>query len=239
MIAREISEQSIVLLSNKDKTLPMNFTEVKNVLIVGLASNGQDMAINPITHGGGSGSVTASYIQSPVNELAKRFGIEPFEAKPNEVQRHCDNTNSRCVVYAGNCYTPDCIPDEFDYDAVIFFIGDLQGEGDDRSVHQFAYTEEIQKMVKEFSRKPKSSQILEFYGFESSKKHVKTVLVSSAAGAAVLPWENVVDAQIINFYAGEQMSQAIFNIIEGVTVPSGKLPITMPNKYNEEEMTKV
>ena len=80
---------------------------------------------------------------------------------------------------------------------------------------------------------------MEFYGFESSQKHVKTVLVSSAAGAAVLPWENVVDAQLINFYAGEQMSQAIFNIIEGVTVPSGKLPITMPNKYNEEEMTKI
>jgi hypothetical protein len=38
----------------------------------------------------------------------------------------------------------------------------------------------------------------------------------------------------MNFYAGEQMSQAIFNIIEGVTVPSGKLPVTLPNKENEQ-----
>lgn len=33
------------------------------------------------------------------------------------------------------------------------------------------------------------------------------------------------------------MSQAIFNVIEGITVPSGKLPVTLPNKFNEQEMT--
>ena len=34
------------------------------------------------------------------------------------------------------------------------------------------------------------------------------------------------------------MSQAIFNVIEGITNPSGKLPITQPNKFNEQEMTQ-
>lgn len=38
--------------------------------------------------------------------------------------------------------------------------------------------------------------------------------------------------------AGEQMSQAIFNLIEGVVVPSGKLPITLGHADNEVEMDR-
>jgi len=34
------------------------------------------------------------------------------------------------------------------------------------------------------------------------------------------------------------MSQAIFNLIEGVVVPSGKLPVTLPNADNEQAMNK-
>jgi hypothetical protein len=36
MIARELAEESAVLLSNKDKTLPMDFhSKYKSILIVG------------------------------------------------------------------------------------------------------------------------------------------------------------------------------------------------------------
>lgn len=35
------------------------------------------------------------------------------------------------------------------------------------------------------------------------------------------------------------MSQAVFSIIEGVINPSGKLPITLPNADNEQQMTKL
>jgi beta-glucosidase len=38
--------------------------------------------------------------------------------------------------------------------------------------------------------------------------------------------------------AGEQMSQALFNLIEGVVVPSGKLPITLGHDDNEVEMDR-
>lgn len=32
------------------------------------------------------------------------------------------------------------------------------------------------------------------------------------------------------------MSQALFNIIEGKVIPSGKLPVTLPNIDNEQQM---
>jgi hypothetical protein len=33
------------------------------------------------------------------------------------------------------------------------------------------------------------------------------------------------------------MSQAVFSIIEGFINPSGKLPITLPNTDNEQQMS--
>lgn len=118
----------------------MNFSDVNNILIIGQ----DDITNSPITGGGGSGSVIASHIQTPINEVAKRYGVQPFESKPNQVQRHCDSTNSRCVIYAGgDCHTTDCIPDDYDYDAIIFFIGANSGEGGDRNPDQIEFGDQV------------------------------------------------------------------------------------------------
>jgi len=73
------------------------------------------------------------------------------------------------------------------------------------------------------------------YGISKVAKetNAKTVVVVSSPGATVMEWSNVVDAQLFNIFAGEQFSDAIFNIIEGKVNPSGKLPNTMPNVENE------
>ena len=81
MIARELAEESMVLLSNRDNTLPLNLSETKSILMIGQ----HDQAMNPITGGGGSGSVIASWVVEPVNEIAKRLGIAPFQSNDNEV----------------------------------------------------------------------------------------------------------------------------------------------------------
>lgn len=79
-IAKELAEESIVLLSNKDKTLPINFNETKNVLIIGNGDeNVGDLLKDPVTGGFGSSYVALNYVQSPVNELALRLGVEPFD----------------------------------------------------------------------------------------------------------------------------------------------------------------
>ena len=146
MIARELAEESAVLLSNKDKTLPMDFNQYKNILIIGQ----DDITNSPITGGGGSGRVDASYIQTPVNELAVRLGVETFVSKDNEVQRHCDATSSKCVIYAGgDCHDPSCIPSNWDWDATLIFVGQNTGEGSDRDT--LAFTQETQDMCSSFA----------------------------------------------------------------------------------------
>jgi len=128
-IARELSEQSAILLKNEDKTLPLNFTKTKNILMIGQ----DDFVNNPITGGAGSGRVDASFIKTPVNELADRLGVDWFVSNDNGPQRHCNNQS--CVIYAGqNCHSHSCIPDDWDYDASIVFVGQGTGEGSDRSI---------------------------------------------------------------------------------------------------------
>jgi beta-glucosidase len=65
---------------------------------------------------------------------------------------------------------------------------------------------------------------------KNRKEGKKTVVVMSIPGAVVMPWKDLVDAIIVDFYAGEKVSYALVDVIEGKVNPSGKLPITFPNK---------
>lgn len=55
----------------------------------------------------------------------------------------------------------------------------------------------------------------------------------SVPGAVVMPWKDLVDSIIVDFYSGEKMAESIVNVIMGDINPSGKLPITLPNIENE------
>lgn len=50
-------------------------------------------------------------------------------------------------------------------------------------------------------------------------------------------WSNNANAILVNFYAGEQMAPAMFNVIFGQVNPSGKLPVTFPNSNGELNLT--
>lgn len=80
--------------------------------------------MEPITHGNGSGRVDASWVQPPVNELAERLGVEIFDSTSTGPQRHCDDSNNTCVIFAGpDCHNTTCIPEDWDYHAAIIFVG--------------------------------------------------------------------------------------------------------------------
>ena len=56
-------------------------------------------------------------------------------------------------------------------------------------------------------------------------------------GAILMPWSTKVAGVLINFMPGQQAGHAIADVLFAKTNPSGKLPLTMPNKENEEEFT--
>lgn len=173
-IAREISQESAVLLKNDNKTLPLNFDQIKNILIHGQ----DDLANGPITGGQGSGRVDASFQKTPLNELADRLGIDNFE-RHDDAQRHCNKDH--CIIYHGaSCHNVECIPQEWEWDVSISFVGINSGEGGDRNID---FPDEVNNLIHDLS-------------MVNKQKGAKTVVVISTPGAAIMEWSDNVDAQI-------------------------------------------
>ena len=66
-----------------------------------------------------------------------------------------------------------------------------------------------------------------------AKASAATVVVASVPGAIVLPWVHDVAAVVTNFLPGQQGGNAIADVLFGAVNPSGRLPLTFPNKDGE------
>ena len=70
------------------------------------------------------------------------------------------------------------------------------------------------------------------------KANPRTVVVVSGPGAVLMPWADDVAAVLLNFMPGQEGGNAIVRVLFGDVSPSGKLPITIPNRDNEVEFTQ-
>ena len=66
----------------------------------------------------------------------------------------------------------------------------------------------------------------------------KTVVVAAVPGQILTDWREEVAAILIPFLPGEQYGNAIADIILGLVTPQAKLPLSFPNKDNEQGMTE-
>jgi beta-glucosidase len=69
------------------------------------------------------------------------------------------------------------------------------------------------------------------------KAQPRTIVVMASPGAILTPWRNAVPAILCNFMPGQEVGNAIFDILFGDANPSGKLPITMPIGENDQKFT--
>ena len=74
---------------------------------------------------------------------------------------------------------------------------------------------------------PDANRMISEFGKRNKKAGKKTIVVMSIPGVVTFPWADDVDAIIADFYGGDMMSPALFNIIYGDANPSGKLPVTL------------
>jgi beta-glucosidase len=61
----------------------------------------------------------------------------------------------------------------------------------------------------------------------------KIVLVNQTGGPITMPWLNKVDAVLQCWFAGQEVGNALANIISGTISPSGKLPVTFPRRIED------
>ena len=158
-----------------------------------------------IFHAGGSGSVEPSFVSTPLQGIT-----DAAKVLGSEVIFDDGSCAVRAAVLAKMC------------DVTLVFVGTLSAEGHDRS------SLSLDEGVSWQTQNEVVSAIAAVAG-------AKTVAVVTTPGAVLLPWSREVAAVVTNFMPGQQAGNAIADILFGHVNPSGKLPVTFPNKEKTDE----
>lgn len=219
--AKQIAEEGIVLLQNKNKVLPINTQKAKRVLVVG------ENAIKMMTVGGGSSSLKVQKEISPLDGLKARLGKQGIDV---EYARGYvgDVTGSYNGVTTGQDLKDERSEAELiaeavkkakEADYVIMFGGlnksDYQDcEGHDRKQYELPYNQD--KVIEALAKANKNF-----------------VYVNISGNAVAMPWKVKVPAIIQGWFIGSEAGEALASVLTGDANPSGKLPFTWVNSLQE------
>lgn len=68
---------------------------------------------------------------------------------------------------------------------------------------------------------------------EVAKVSKRTIVVINAGSPVAMPWLNEVDAVVFTWFAGQEMGDALVDLLLGDVEPSGRLPVTMPRRMED------
>ena len=219
--ARQIAEEGIVLLQNKNNVLPINTQKAKRVLVVG------ENAIKMMTVGGGSSSLKVQREISPLEGLKARLakdGIDVDYARGyvgdvtgnfNGVTtgQNLNDNRSEAELIA------EAIEKAKTADYVIMFGGlNKSGfqdcEGHDRKQFELPYNQD--KLIEALAKANKNF-----------------VYVNISGNAVAMPWKEKVAGIVQGWFIGSESGEALASILTGDANPCGKLPFTWVNSLNE------
>ena len=219
--AKQIAEEGIVLLQNKNNVLPINTQKAKRVLVVG------ENAIKMMTVGGGSSSLKVQREISPLEGLKARLakdGIDVDYARGyvgdvtgnyNGVTtgQNLNDNRSEAELIA------EAIEKAKTADYVIMFGGlnksDFQDcEGHDRKQFELPYNQD--KLIEALAKANKNF-----------------VYVNISGNAVAMPWKEKVAGIVQGWFIGSESGEALASILTGDANPCGKLPFTWVNSLKE------
>lgn len=215
-VCRQIGEEGIVLLKNEKNILPLDpskWTKYHNVLVVG------ENATRSLTQGGGSSELKTLRDISPLDALKKQY--------------------EQMVDYAQGYYSGRAMYDHVDridptkqvelkaqaLEAakgadLIIFIGGLNKnthqdcENGDREGYDLPYGQN--ELISELAKIQKNIVVVTFGG-----------------NPYAMPWLKEVAAVVHCWYLGSESGTALANVLSGKVCPSGKLPVTFAEKYED------
>lgn len=215
-VCRQIGEEGIVLLKNEKNILPLDpskWTKYHNVLVVG------ENATRSLTQGGGSSELKTLRDISPLDALKKQY--------------------EQMVDYAQGYYSGRVMYDHVDRidptkqaelkaqaleaakgAGLIIFIGGLNKnthqdcENGDREGYDLPYGQN--ELISELAKIQKNIVVVTFGG-----------------NPYAMPWLKEVAAVVHCWYLGSESGTALANVLSGKVCPSGKLPVTFAEKYED------
>ena len=219
--ARQIAEEGIVLLQNKNRVLPVNTQKVRRVLVVG------ENAIKMMTVGGGSSSLKVQKEISPLQGLKERLGKDGIEVEYVRGYVGDVTGNYNGVTTGQNLedkrseaeLIAEAVAKAKTADYVVMFGGlnksDYQDcEGHDRQQYELPYAQN--KLVTALAAANKNF-----------------VYVNISGNAVAMPWKDKVPAIVQGWYLGSEAGEALASVLTGDVNPSGKLPFTWVKSLQE------
>ena len=205
-IAREIEEESIVLLKN-DNILPLDPATAGKIAVIG------EFAKKPRFQGGGSSHINTKTVSNAFDSLeayglklsyAKGFSAEPPKDK-DLLAKETAALADEALKVASGC------------DTILVFAGlpdSFESEGYDRK--HMDLPEEQNELIKKLCATGK-----------------KVVVILHNGSPVTMPWVKDVNAILELYLGGEAVGEAAANVLTGRVNPSGKLAETFPLRLED------
>lgn len=238
----ETASESVVLLKNEDRALPIQKSGLKKIGVIG---RNADMIHS---NGGGSAEIKALYEISPLMGIKTRLGgntevryAPGYFIPEKEVQKEenwqqssldgkwsptkeelekqelREQERSRLIKEQSEILLNEAVQLAKECDRILFVGGlnhDYDVEGQDRSSMELPYGQ---------------NRVIEAV----LEANPEAVIVMVAGSPVEMPWKNKAKAIVWCYYAGMETGNALADILFGAVNPSGKLPETFPVSYQD------
>jgi beta-glucosidase len=212
--AQQLARESIVLLKNRNKTLPLSLI-TRNIAVIG--PNADDPEVQLGNYNGDPATIT-----TPLQAIKTLFG-----SSGNVVYKKGCNVVDTLGYNWENDFSP-AIEAASKADIILFFGGispRLEGEELPLSIQGFKGGDKT-----DLDLPPVQTALLK----ELKKTGKPIVLVLMNGSALSINWENEnIDAIIESWYGGEDVGTAITDVLFGRYNPAGRLPITFYKSIND------
>ena len=227
-VARKAAEESIILLKNEGKTLPLKGNE--KVALYGINS------VDFVGIGTGSGEVNTEHIAN-LQEAMTEAGFM-LDENLAEYYRLCYATQVTTEKMNGSAIDKRHRPESSvslkaierqaqDNDVAMVVLGRIAGEGADRVVPD------------DFELSTIEREMLQNISMIYHKAGKKVVVVLNIVGVIeTASWKHLVDAIVLPWAPGQEGAYAVADVLRGKVNPSGKLPTTFPINYMDAPSSK-
>lgn len=212
-VARKIADEAIVLLKNEN-VLPFQKSNIKKVAVIGANANHKHAGA------GGSSQVKAFYEITPLEGLKNSLsdGTEITHVQGYKIQKD-GKSNSQLIAEAVKAVKGA--------DAAIYIGGFIHGFSDEWADNAYD-AEDIDKtdMYLPFGQDELIEAVL--------TANPNTVIVLMGGGPVDMRrWKNKANAIVQAWYPGMEGGNALADILLGAINPSGKMPMTFPEKLED------
>lgn len=197
-VAREVEEQGIVLMQNRDGALPLDSARIRSLAVVGAESTAYK-------GGGGSSNVRPFEFRAPLDAIRERAGSGV------EVRHNPGSDPAAAASVAAGA------------DAAIVFVSDAATEGSDKPCLALRCAA-VDPLNTGNTTRPDPDPLIEAV----AAANPRTIVVMETGGPVLTPWVDQVEAVVEAWYPGQEAGPAIARVLFGDVDPGGRLPVSFP-----------